>query len=210
MDDINVLIAGIGGQGIVAASDIIAGAGMLAGYDVKKTDSLGMAQRGGSVVSHIRMGEQVSSPLIGEGEAHYLMALEKLEAARWSSYLRPEGYALINDLAVSPPSVTLGEDHYPADHEITYLLKQRTQNLYFIPGSEEAEKMGEPRALNAYMLGSLSCFLALTKDIWLKSLKDRLPAESHDINIKAFNSGRYRFFRLLGIGFDVRQGLVEE
>jgi indolepyruvate ferredoxin oxidoreductase beta subunit len=210
MDEINVLIAGIGGQGIVAASDIIAGAGMLAGYDVKKTDSLGMAQRGGSVVSHIRMADSVSSPLIGEGEAHYLLALEKLEAARWSSYLRPEGYALINDLAVSPPSVTLGEDHYPADHEITYLFKQRTQNIYFVPGSEEAEKMGEPRALNAYMLGSLSCFLTFPKDIWLKSLKDRLPAESHEINIKAFNRSRHRLFKLLGLVFDARQGLAEE
>ena len=114
----DILMVGVGGQGTILASDILGEAALAAGYDVKKTDTLGMAQRGGSVVSHVRIAEQVWSPLIKEGEADIMLAFEKLEAARWGRYLRPGGVAIINNHAMPPLSVSLGTHRYPDDEEV--------------------------------------------------------------------------------------------
>jgi indolepyruvate ferredoxin oxidoreductase beta subunit len=117
MKKMDLLVTGVGGQGVVLASDIIGETAIAAGFDVKKTDTLGMAQRGGSVVSHVRMAPKVWSPLIREGQADLLLAFEKLEAARWSHYLRPGGIAIVNMYEQPPLSVSLGQEKYPAQDE---------------------------------------------------------------------------------------------
>ena len=129
MEKLDILVTGVGGQGVVLASDIIGEAALAAGYDVKKTDTLGMAQRGGSVVSNVRIGSHVSSPMIKEGEVALLLAFEKLEAARWSHLLCPDGIAIINDYEQPPLSVSLGQGKYPTDEEITVALKRRTDRI---------------------------------------------------------------------------------
>ena len=132
MNELNLLITGAGGQGIILASDIIGESAIAAGYDVKKTDSLGMAQRGGSVVSHLRIAGRVFSPLIRPGAVDILLSLEKLEAARWAHYLKPGGIAIVNNHALPPLSVSLANDRYPTDVEIHEIFKTYTDSLHFV------------------------------------------------------------------------------
>jgi len=190
MDNVGLLVTGVGGQGIILASDIIGEAAMSAGYDVKKTDTLGMAQRGGSVVSHVRIGPKVRSPLIREGEVDILLAFEKLEAVRWTNYLHDGSMVIINDYAQPPLAVNLGYEKYPDDDEIRGLLGQRTVRVFFVNGNEQATKAGDVRALNTFMLGCASCFLPLEKHVWEEMIKQRLPAKVKEINMRAFEAGR--------------------
>ena len=118
----DILMVGVGGQGTILASDILGEVAIAAGYDVKKTDTLGMAQRGGSVISHLRIAEKVRSPLIKNGEVDFIIAFEKLEAARWSPYLRSDGLVVINNVAMPPLSVALGTDNYPDDEAIIDII----------------------------------------------------------------------------------------
>lgn len=187
---LNLLVTGAGGQGIILASDIIGEVAIAAGYDVKKTDTIGMAQRGGSVLSHMRIARQVWSPLIQEGEADLLLALEKLEAARWASYLKPGGIALINNHALPPLSVSLGNARYPGDNEIKDILKQITDQIFFIDGTERAKELGNIRTLNIFMLGSASHFLPFPVSVWKESIASRLPEKIREINLTAFDRGR--------------------
>jgi len=172
------------------ASDIIGETAIAAGYDVKKTDTIGMAQRGGSVVSHIRIAEKVWSPLIREGEVDLLLALEKLEAARWVSYLKPGGIAIVNDHALPPLSVSLGNARYPTDEEIRSFLRQFTERVYFIGGTDRAKELGNIRALNIFMLGCTSYFMPFTVSTWKESIANRLPEKVRKINLTAFDRGR--------------------
>ena len=190
MNKLDLLIAGVGGQGIILASDVVAEVALNAGYDVKKTDAIGMAQRGGSVISHLRMAAEVWSPLIKEGEADILVAFEKLEAARWGYYLRPGGIALVNNQALPPLSVTLGYERYPSDEDITDSLKERTESIYLISGTSRAGELGNIRTLNMFMLGCLSLFVPLKVHIWKDCISKRLPLKIRQINIAAFNRGR--------------------
>ena len=173
----DLLITGVGGQGVVLASDIIGEAALAAGYDVKKTDTLGMAQRGGSVISHVRIAPKVWSPLIKEGEVDLLLAFEKLEAARWSHYLRPGGIAIVNNYEQPPQSVSLGKEQYPGHEEIADILKRQTDRVYFIDGTRRARELGNVRTLNIFMLGCVSLFAPLKVSIWKDSISQRLPAE---------------------------------
>ncbi len=186
----NLLITGVGGQGIILASDIISETALTAGYDVKKTDTLGMAQRGGSVVSHVRIGSRVWSPLIKEGEVDILLAFEKLEAARWIQFLRPGAIVIINNHALPPLSVNLGNEPYPSDEQIANILKQRTDSIYFVDGTSRVKELGNTRMLNMFMLGCVSSFLPLKVNIWKESISRRLPPGILQINITAFNEGR--------------------
>jgi indolepyruvate ferredoxin oxidoreductase beta subunit len=186
----DVLITGVGGQGVVLASDIIGETALAAGFDVKKTDTLGMAQRGGSVVSHVRLAEKVWSPLIKEGEADLLLAFEKLEAARWSHYLKSGAIAIINSYEQAPLSVSLGQEKYPTDEEITAALKRRTDRIYFIDANKKAEELGNVRTLNILMLGCFSVFAPMDIKVWKDSISRRLPENIREINLKAFEMGR--------------------
>jgi indolepyruvate ferredoxin oxidoreductase beta subunit len=186
----DLLITGVGGQGVVLASDILSETALAAGYDVKKTDTLGMAQRGGSVISHVRIAPKVWSPLIKDGEVDLLLAFEKLEAARWSHYLRPGGIAIVSDQEQPPPSVTQGKERYPSYEEIADILKQQTDRVYFIEGVRRVTELGNIRTLNIFMLGCLSLFTPLKVNVWKESISQRLPANIREINLNAFELGR--------------------
>jgi indolepyruvate ferredoxin oxidoreductase beta subunit len=190
MKNLGLLVTGVGGQGIVLASDITGEAAMSEGFDVKKTDTLGMAQRGGSVVSHIRIAKKVYSPLIPEGEVDLLLAFEKLEAARWSNHLRSNATVVINQYAQPPLAVNLGNEKYPGDDDITGMLRQRTNNIYYVEGTERVRQIGDVRTLNMYMLGCASCFLPIKVQVWKETITQRVPARFRAMNIAAFESGR--------------------
>jgi indolepyruvate ferredoxin oxidoreductase beta subunit len=190
MKKMDILVTGVGGQGVVLASDIIGETALAAGFDVKKTDTLGMAQRGGSVVSHVRLAEKVWSPLIKEGEVDLLLAFEKLEAARWSHYLKPGAIAIINSYEQPPLSVSLGQAKYPKDNEIAAALKRRTDRIYFIDGNKLAKELGNLRTLNILMLGCFSVFASFGIDVWQESISRRLPEKLREINLQAFAEGR--------------------
>lgn len=184
------LMVGIGGQGIVLASDILGEVAMSAGYDVKKTDTLGMAQRGGSVVSHVRIGERVWSPLIKQGTVDILVAFEKLEALRWSHYLRPDGIAIINNQATPPLSVSLGISRYPGDAEIVDTFKKLTANIRTVEGTRAATELGDVRTLNMFMLGCISCLLPIEPALWRNCIVQRVPTKILEMNLAAFDKGR--------------------
>ncbi len=186
----DLLVTGVGGQGVVLASDIIGETAIAAGYDVKKTDTLGMAQRGGSVISHLRLAEKVWSPLIREGEADLLLAFEKLEAARWSHYIRPGATVIINAYEQPPSSVSLGQEKYPTEDDIKAALGRRTDKIYFIDANKKAQELGNVRTLNILMLGCFSVFAPLDIQVWKDSIVRRMPENIRDINLKAFELGR--------------------
>ncbi len=190
MKRIDVLITGVGGQGNILASDIIGEAAVDAGYDVKKTDTLGMAQRGGSVVSNIRIAQHVYSPLIKEGEVDILLAFEKLEAARWAHYLRQDGIAIVNNQTLPPLSVSLGNEQYPSDEAMIKRLRQRTDHIYIVEGTQMAQGMGNMEVLNIFMLGCVAVFLPFKVQSLKNRIAQHLPATVHEINLTAFDHGR--------------------
>ena len=190
MRKVDLLITGVGGQGVILASDIVSETALASGYDVKKTDTLGMAQRGGSVVSHVRIGQQVWSPLIKEREVDIILAFEKLEAARWSHYLRRGAIAVVNNQALPPLSVNLGNERYPDDDEISGILEQVTERVYFVNGTACARELGNVRTLNIFMLGCISLFLPLRVHAWESTISQHLSAKIRQINMTAFKLGR--------------------
>ncbi|MFC1915746.1 indolepyruvate oxidoreductase subunit beta [Chloroflexota bacterium] len=190
MKKLDLLMTGAGGQGIILASDIIGEAAIASGYDIKKTDAIGMAQRGGSVTSNLRIAREVWSPLIKKGEVDILLALEKLEAARWAYYLRPGGMAIVNNHALPPLSVSLDNARYPSNEEIADILKQRTDRIYFIDGTRRASELGNIRTLNIFMLGCASLYMPFKVQTWKDSISQHLPANIRQINITAFDRGR--------------------
>ncbi len=189
MRDINTLMVGVGGQGVVLASDALAELGMSKGYDTKKSDSLGMSQRGGSVVSHIRWGKHVFSPMAKKGDVDFLLGFEQLEAARWTSYLKPGGIAIVADVVIVPVSAIRSATPYPNWNEIKGILTQYTDEIYLIPATRICQELDNPRALNMVMLGSLSIFLELEEEAWRKDIRQRLPPRFVESSLKAFFRG---------------------
>ena len=190
MAKFDFLLVGVGGQGVLLASDILAEVGLKAGYDVKKAEVHGMAQRGGSVVSHVRWAEKVLSPLIGRGEVDYLLALEKLEALRHIEMLRPGGTALVNDYAIPPLSISAGDDVYPDDEWLRRTISAVTEDLRLLPGTKLAEELGSARAANVVMLGALSALLDVPPQVWLEVIAERVPERYAELNRRAFLRGR--------------------
>jgi len=190
MKDKNFLIAGVGGQGTILASDIMAEAGMLAGYDVKKTDVLGLAIRGGSVVSHIRWGEKVDAPMSMRGEVDYLLAFEPIEALRQIEFLNKESTIIFNEYKISPVIVSSGLAMYPADSVIEKALKDSAKDIYSINATGKAVEIGSVKAVNVMMLGALSSFLDINIEIWKKAIKKFVPEKLREVNLKAFHNGR--------------------
>jgi indolepyruvate ferredoxin oxidoreductase beta subunit len=188
--EMDILITGVGGQGVILASDVICETALGAGFDVKKTDTLGMAQRGGSVTSHVRLGSKVWSPIIRDGDVDLMLSFEKLEAARWGHYLHEGSVAIVNDYMQPPLSCGLGQETYPPQAEIEAALKRRTDQVYFVDGNARAKELGNVRTLNIFMLGCFSVFAPLEADVWRESIRQRLPERLVDINLKAFDLGR--------------------
>ena len=204
MKKFDLLVTGVGGQGVILASNIIGEVALAAGYDVKKTDTLGMAQRGGSVVSHVRLGRGVYSPLIKADEVDIMVAFEKLEAARWSHYLRPGAVAIVNNHAQFPLSVNLEDERYPDDGEIVGILRRSTERIYLIDGTSRVEALGNPRTLNVFLLGCASVFLPLKIRVWQDIISQRVPPGVQKLNIAAFSQGRKEMRRVY-----LRQGAAE-
>jgi len=185
------LLAGVGGQGTILASNVLAEVGLAAGFDVKKSEVHGMAQRGGSVNTHVRWDAgRVSSPLIGMGEADALLVFERAEAVRYLEYLRPGGLAIVDDEAIRPITVTSGGAHYPTGEELLAVYRQATERLCVLPGAEIARSVGNARAANVVLLGALSAFLEAPQETWLDVIAGRVPARFLELNRQAFLRGR--------------------
>ncbi len=190
MEAVNLLIVGVGGQGVVLASDIIGETALAAGYDVKKTDTLGMAQRGGSVISHVRLGQKVYSPLIREGAVDIILGFEKLEAVRWLPYLRRDGVMIVNNQALPPLSVSLGVDKYPADKEVRDAVRQVTPKFYLVEAQKRAAELGNMRTVNVFMLGCVSDFMPVDPAFWTDCISLMTPEKARAVNLAAFELGR--------------------
>jgi indolepyruvate ferredoxin oxidoreductase beta subunit len=190
MKAINFLLAGVGGQGTLLASDVLAEVGWQAGYAVKKAEVHGMSQRGGSVTSHVRWGAEVHSPTTGAGEVDVLLAFEKVEALRNLAMLRPGGTLIVNDQAVEPPSVTTGGATYPDDAHVRQMIAQVTDDVSWVPGLQIAEELGDSRVTNVVLLGALSARLDVPPELWLEVIAERVPAKFLDLNRQAFERGR--------------------
>jgi indolepyruvate ferredoxin oxidoreductase beta subunit len=184
----NILMAGVGGQGTLLASEILSEVLMQAGYDVKKAEVHGMAQRGGSVVSHVRFGAKVYSSIIPEGEADVLFGFELLETYRYLPLVKRSGAIVVNNLQIAPPSVALGLREYP--QEIDRKLKAQCANTRLVDGLTLAEEAGNPRTVNTVLLGALSNTLQPSHEQWVAAIKSLVPERFLEVNLKAFELGR--------------------
>jgi indolepyruvate ferredoxin oxidoreductase, beta subunit len=186
----NIFLSGVGGQGTILASNILAEVFLNAGYDVKKAEVHGMAQRGGDVTTHFRFGKKVYSPLIEYGEADFLLSFELLEAARYINWVKQEGKIIINRQAILPPAVSLGQVEYPGDIEKTF-RKYFKDNVWIINGQEMARELGNIQAANVVLTGAFSNFFPeIKEEQWIDGIKALLPAKLHELNVKAFYEGR--------------------
>lgn len=190
MKKVDILMAGVGGQGTILASNILAEVGLELGYDVKKSEVHGMAQRGGTVESHVRWGKKVYAPLVEQGEADYLLGFEMLETARWPAYLKEGTVVLINRYRIPPPAVNLGKAKYPSEEEIESLLKDAGGRVIWIEGTGIAGELGNPAAAGVVLLGALSNFLGGAEEVWLKVVRNLVPEKFLELNKKAFLAGR--------------------
>ncbi len=186
---LSVLLAGIGGQGVLTASQLLSEAAVLAGHDVKKSEVHGMAQRGGVVTSHVRIGRKVYSPVIPSGEVDLLVAFEEAEALRWRPELRSDGTLIVNCLQVAPPIVNLGLFKYP-DNPLAS-LRAVTGSLLPVEASALAIEMGSPRLAGTILIGAAAAVLPLSVEHWEAAIRSRFTApEVLDQNLKAFHQGR--------------------
>jgi len=189
-NDLKFLISGVGGQGTVLASDILSDVGIFSGYDVKKSDILGLAVRGGAVVSHVRWAEKVHTPVLEEGSADYLVGFEWLETLRRISYVYPGGTILVNDCRMDPISVSSGEAEYPPRENILSRLKKAAKNVVVIPGLQTALDLKEARVLNIVMMGALAGLLKSDGKVWEEMVQKRVPKKFLDLNLEAYRRGR--------------------
>jgi len=184
----NVLLAGVGGQGVLLGSEVLAEVAALAGFEVKKSEVHGMAQRGGSVVSHLRFGVEVFSPLISRGAADYLVSFERLETLRYLDFLHAGSVVLVNNQQIVPLPVAVGKAVYPADIEAR--LQATGVRACFVEGHAIALAAGNAKAVNAVILGALSSIMSFAPALWEEALRHQLPARLLDLNLRAFALGR--------------------
>ncbi len=190
METTNFALVGVGGQGVLLASDVLAEVGARAGLDVKKSEVHGMAQRGGSVLSQVRWGDKVYAPLVGNGEVDYLVSFELLEALRWLRLLKTDGIAIVNDQKLPPLAVSSGGMEYPSDERVREALSQATKECYIVPALAKAQELGTDRATNVVLLGVLSRHFDVPQKEWLAVIEGRVPKKYVDLNREAFAVGR--------------------
>jgi indolepyruvate ferredoxin oxidoreductase beta subunit len=185
----SILLAGVGGQGILRASDILCYVLMEAGIDVKKSEVHGMAQRGGCVTSHVRYGKKVYSPISRKGDVDILVSFEKLETLRYLDFLEPGGCIIMNEREIYPPSVNLGDTAYPDN--IIEIVKNIFKVVKVINANNIALKAGDARTENMALLGVLSSYLRqLDISLWEKVIRASFPKKVIEANLKAFHMGR--------------------
>lgn len=188
-DSTSVVLVGVGGQGILLASAVVAQAALSVGYDVKTYEIHGMAQRGGSVVAQVRYGKKVDSPLVPKGEATVLASLERTEALRYTDYLAPNGLAVVSDQVIVPVTVSSGAAKYPEIDEEG--LRKFFPNLVYVHAIDHAIELGNARAANVILLGALSTKLdELSDEAWTNALQKCVKPKFLDLNLKAFALGR--------------------
>ena len=180
----NVVMAGVGGQGVILISELVAMAAVSAGHDTKQTEVHGIAQRGGSVHSHIRFGGVVYSPLIKPGEADLLIATEKLEGLRFTHYVRKGGVIVMNSYELPPIG---SQDRYP--HQAADFVRDKGFRVIAFDATEQATELGNHRVSNVMLLGAASLYLNIPQETWEATLEDRLPARLVEINRQAFAQG---------------------
>ena len=186
----DIFLAGVGGQGILLAGEILCLVFMEAGLDVKKSEVHGMAQRGGSVTSHVRCGAKVFSPLIPEGRADILMGFEALEALRWIHFLKEDGVLLVNRQKINPTTVTSGRMNYP--NRIYDVLKKRHARTRIVDGLKLARKAGDVRTVNSVLVGAISREVDIPEENWKRAISQRLQEKFVAVNLHAFELGRGR------------------
>lgn len=190
MTSVNFLFVGVGGQGILTASDIVAEVGLAAGLDAKKSEIHGFSQRGGVVESHVRWGQPVSSPMGEVGTIDYLVSFERIEAARFVNYLKPGGTVITNTQRLIPMSVSSGGYTYPSEDEVAAPLRSRAGRIIRVPALDMAQQLGNPRLVNTIVLGTLSTHLELDPALWLEVIERRVPPKYVELNRQAFREGR--------------------
>ena len=187
-DSINIMIVGVGGQGTLLASRVLGDVFMHRGFDVKISEVHGMSQRGGSVVTYVRCGEKVYSPIIEPGCADYVLAFEQLEAARWLSYLKEDGVLVASSQQIDPMPVITGAAKYPEN--IFATIEETGARTMVVDALALAEKAGSSKAVNTVMLGALSSLLDIPAAEWESALAETVPEKFKDLNIAAFRLGR--------------------
>lgn len=186
----NFLLVGVGGQGIILASDLVANVGLRLGYDVKKSEVHGMAQRGGSVESHVRWASKVYSPICAESEVDYLVSMEILESARWARFVRPNGVVIINNQRLAPLAVSTGQANYPEIEAVLRVFAPRTTRICLVDGFGKARELGNPAVAGVVLLGYLASLLDVEESVWLEAIEQRVPARFIGLNRQAFQVGK--------------------
>ena len=185
----NIMIVGVGGQGTLLASKMLGRLLMNVGYDVKVSEVHGMSQRGGSVVTYVRFGDKVASPLIDKAEADFILSFEKLEAARWLSYLRKDGQIILSDQEIDPMPVVTGAAKYPEN--LIEKMKATGAKVDAVPALDLAKEAGSIKAVNIVLMGRLShYFPEIPESEWIAALEAVVPAKFVELNEKAFALGR--------------------
>ena len=182
----NIMIVGVGGQGTLLTSRILGNLAIRAGFDVKLSEVHGMAQRGGSVVTFVRYGEQVAEPIVEEGCADVLIAFERLEALRYLHFLKKDGVVIVNDWRIDPITVVTGTAQYPEDILDTLRAARKT---IAVKATEKSIEMGAPKAFNVVVLGAAARYVGFEKEDWLKVIEQTVPPKTVEVNRRAFEEG---------------------
>lgn len=181
------MIVGVGGQGTLLASRVLGNVALKKNFDVKVSEVHGMAQRGGSVVTYVKMGSKVFSPLIEKGEADVILAFERLEALRWADYLKEDGIFVVNEQRIDPMPVITGKAKYP--EHIIEKLTEKTGRTITIDALKLARECGNIKAVNIVLMGLLAKFIPIEKEVWLEAIREVVPAKALEVNLKAFEAG---------------------
>jgi indolepyruvate ferredoxin oxidoreductase, beta subunit len=187
MDSLNILIVGVGGQGTLLTSKILGNLALKNSYDVKVSEVHGMSQRGGSVVTYVKMGEKVYSPVIEKGEADLILSFEKLEALRWIDYVKKDGIVILNSQQINPMPVITGKEVYPEG--IIANIRKNVETFCEIDALELAMEAGNIKTVNTVLLGVVAKSLEFPKDLWIESLEEVVPKKFLDVNLRAFELG---------------------
>ena len=188
MKTVNIMIVGVGGQGSLLASKLLGKVLLDAGYDVKVSEVHGMSQRGGSVVTYVRYGDRVASPIIDRGESDFILSFEKLEAARYAEYLSPNGRVIVNTQEIDPMPVIVGKAVYPS--HVLNELESKDVTVDAIDALSLAEKAGTAKAVNVVLLGRLARSMpALPRESWLDAIRSSVKPKFVDVNLRAFDLG---------------------
>jgi len=187
METKNVMIVGVGGQGSLLASKLLGRLLLGKGYDIKVSEVHGMSQRGGSVVTYVRFGDKVYSPVIDKGQADFIVSFELLEAARWTEYLKPGGKIITNTQQVNPMPVIIGAAQYPEN--LLEKMKAAGLDVDGVDALSLAEQAGSSKAVNLVLMGRLSKYFDIPAEDWMEAIEASVPAKFLEMNKKAFNLG---------------------